>query len=57
MSEQIGILGSTGSIGCSALEVIKKNSERFSVKLLTANKNYQKLFQQCQIFTDRKSVV
>jgi len=50
MSEQICILGSTGSIGCSALEVIEKNSERYSVKLLTANKNYQKLFQQCQNF-------
>jgi len=50
MSEQVGILGSTGSIGCSALEVIEKNAERYSVKLLTANKNYQKLFQQCQKF-------
>ena len=50
MFKKIGILGSTGSIGCSALEVIEKNSELYSVKLLTANKNHQKLFQQCQKF-------
>lgn len=50
MLERICILGSTGSIGCSSLEVIEKNSERYSVSVLTANKNVEKLFQQCQKF-------
>ena len=39
MKQKIIILGSTGSIGRSLVDIIKKNQNKFDVKLLTANKN------------------
>ena len=48
MKKKIAILGSTGSIGKSTIEVIKKNKKNFDVILLTANKNYKKLVQQAK---------
>jgi len=50
MVERICILGSTGSIGSNALDVIRRNSGKYLVSVLTANKNYQKLFEQCLEF-------
>jgi len=44
--EKIVILGSTGSIGCNALEVIKLHKEKYKVFALTANKNVDLLTQQ-----------
>ncbi len=43
MKKKIAILGSTGSIGTSTLEVIKKDIKNFDIILLTANNNYRKL--------------
>jgi len=57
MLERVAILGSTGSIGCSALQVIAANAEQFEVQLLTANTNYERLFQQCQQFKPRLVVM
>ena len=48
MKKKIAILGSTGSIGKSTLDVIKRNKKNFNVVLLTANKNYKKLIQQAK---------
>ena len=45
MKKKIAILGSTGSIGKSTLEVIKKDKKNFDVVLLTANNNYRKLIR------------
>ena len=50
MKKKIAILGSTGSIGKSALEVIRKNKKDFEVVLLTANVNYKKLINQAREF-------
>ena len=50
MKKKIAILGSTGSIGKSTLEVIKKNKKNFNIILLTANNNYKKLIQQAKEF-------
>ena len=50
MKKKIAILGSTGSIGRSTLEVIKKDKKNFDVILLTANNNYRKLIQQAKQF-------
>ena len=50
MKKKIAILGSTGSIGKSTLEVIKKDKKNFDVVLLTANNNYKKLIQQAKQF-------
>ena len=46
MKKRIAILGSTGSIGTQALEVIKEQKELFSVEVLTAFNNYQLLIRQ-----------
>ena len=48
--KQIAVLGSTGSIGRQALEVIALNSERFQIYALTANNNVDLLAQQARIF-------
>ncbi|HEY9322492.1 MAG TPA: 1-deoxy-D-xylulose-5-phosphate reductoisomerase [Candidatus Methylopumilus sp.] len=48
--ENITILGSTGSIGCNALQVIKLHKEKYKVFALTANENIDLLSQQCMEF-------
>ena len=50
MKMKISILGSTGSIGKSTLEVIRRDKKKFDVILLTANNNYKKLIQQAKEF-------
>ena len=46
----IAILGSTGSIGNSTLEVIRQNKKDFAIKLLTAKSNHKLLLEQCKEF-------
>ena len=48
MKKKIAILGSTGSIGKSTFEIIKKNKKDFDVILLSANNNYKKLISQAK---------
>ena len=48
--KNIAILGSTGSIGTQALEVIRQNPERFKVSVLTANNNATLLIKQALEF-------
>ena len=43
MKKKIAILGSTGSIGKSLLNIISKDKDKFKIVLLTANKNHQKI--------------
>jgi 1-deoxy-D-xylulose-5-phosphate reductoisomerase len=53
----ICLLGSTGSIGTNALDVISKNKDRFKVIALSANKNIDILEQQIYEFNPKKVVV
>ena len=46
MKKTITILGSTGSIGKSTIDIILKNKSSFNVLLLVANKNYKTLYKQ-----------
>jgi 1-deoxy-D-xylulose-5-phosphate reductoisomerase len=48
--EDIVVLGSTGSIGISALEVISRHPDRFRVAGLTAFSNVEQMFQQCLVY-------
>ena len=57
MKKKIAILGSTGSIGKSTLEVIKKDKGNFDVVLLTANNNYKKLIQQAKEFKAKNVII
>ncbi len=50
MKKKIAILGSTGSIGETLINIIKQNSKNFKIVLLTANKDYKKLIQQAKKF-------
>ncbi|TDY00119.1 1-deoxy-D-xylulose-5-phosphate reductoisomerase [Thiohalophilus thiocyanatoxydans] len=45
--KQVTLLGATGSIGLSTLDVIARHPEQFSVFALTANTQVDRLFQQC----------
>jgi len=56
-TRQITILGSTGSIGDSTLDVIARHPDRFQAFALTANKNVEKMFSQCQRFQPRYAVM
>ena len=55
--KNIAILGSTGSIGTQALEVIRHNPERFSVSVLTAQSNAGLLIEQALEFRPGKVVI
>ena len=46
MKKKIVILGSTGSIGSTTIQIIKNNSKDFDVVALSTNKNVKKLYQQ-----------
>ncbi|HVN34551.1 MAG TPA: 1-deoxy-D-xylulose-5-phosphate reductoisomerase, partial [Casimicrobiaceae bacterium] len=43
----VSVLGATGSIGDSALDVMARHPERFSVTALTAHRHWEKLAQLC----------
>ncbi len=53
----ISILGSTGSIGKSTLDVIRRNRDKFSVVSLAAHTNVELMVQQCQEFLPRDVVM
>ncbi|MBS0484323.1 MAG: 1-deoxy-D-xylulose-5-phosphate reductoisomerase [Proteobacteria bacterium] len=56
-TRQITILGSTGSIGESTLDVIARHPDRFQAFALTANNNVEKMLAQCQRFQPRFAVM
>ena len=57
MKKRIAILGSTGSIGTQALEVIHQNPEKFEVEVLTANNNVDILIAQAKQFQPNAVVI
>ena len=57
MKKKIVILGSTGSIGISTLEVIKKDKKNFNIILLTAKNNYKKLIKQAKEFKAKNVLI
>ena len=57
MKKKIAILGSTGSIGKSTLEVIKKDKKNFDVILLSAKNNYKKLVKQAKEFKAKNILI
>ncbi len=55
--KKIAILGSTGSIGTQALEVIRSHRNRYRVIALTANNNVNLLIEQCMEFRPLVAVI
>ena len=57
MKKRIAILGSTGSIGKSTLDVVRKNKKDFEVILLSANNNYKNLIKQAKEFNVKNVLI
>ncbi len=55
--KDIFILGSTGSIGLSTLNVIKRDKKKFKIRLLTTNNNAKKILRQAIEFNVKKIVI
>jgi len=55
--QNITILGSTGSIGVSTLDVIRRHPDRYHAFALCAHSQVDKLFEQCQEFRPRFAVL
>jgi 1-deoxy-D-xylulose-5-phosphate reductoisomerase len=53
----ITILGSTGSIGTSTLDVVARHPDKFRIVALTANSQVDLLFKQCRQFKPRYAVM
>ena len=51
------ILGSTGSIGVSTLDVVTRHPDRFQIIALTANHSIEKMLEQCRLFRPRYAVM
>lgn len=57
MKKRIAILGSTGSIGTQALDVIRENPDHFEVEVLTAYNNIELLSKQAKEFKPNTVVI
>jgi len=55
--QTITVLGATGSIGMSTLDVIARHPLRFRVHALTANRQWERLLEQCKQFQPRYAVL
>jgi len=55
--QRITILGSTGSIGTSTLDVVARHPDRFQIFALTANRQADLLFRQCRQFKPEYAVL
>lgn len=55
--QRVTLLGSTGSIGQSTLDVVRQNRQRFAIHALVAGRNLAKLAQQIQEFEPAVAVV
>lgn len=53
----ITVLGSTGSIGTSTLDVVARHPDKFQIMALTANAQVELMFRQCQQFSPRYAVL
>ena len=57
MKKQIAILGSTGFIGKTLLDLLSTNKNKFEIILLTANKNYRELYKQSKKFKVKNLII
>ena len=57
MKKKIAILGSTGSIGKTLINIIKDDKKNFEITLLTANRNYKELIKQAKYFKVKNLII
>ena len=57
MKKKIAILGSTGSIGKSTIQIIKNNKKNFDIILLSTNNNYKEILKQSKELKPRNIII
>ena len=57
MKQRLTVLGSTGSIGTSTLDVVRRHPDQFEIFALSAATQVDALLAQCQAFTPRYAVM
>ena len=57
MKKKIAILGSTGSIGRTLINILYNEKKKISIKLLTTNKNYKLVLIQAKKFNVKNVVI
>ena len=57
MKKKIAILGSTGSIGRSLINIVKNDKDKFEVILLTAHKNDKILIKQARLLNVKNIII
>ena len=57
MKKKIAIVGSTGSIGKSTINILKKDKKSFDIVLLTTNNNYKEILKQSKEFKVRNLII
>ena len=57
MKKKIAILGSTGSIGKTLIEIVKKDTKNFEIILLSADENYKELLKQAKTFKVKNLII
>ncbi len=57
MKKRIAIIGSTGSIGQTTLDIIKENKKYYQIDLLTTNKNFKKIYLQAKKFKVKNLII
>jgi 1-deoxy-D-xylulose-5-phosphate reductoisomerase len=55
--QHLTILGSTGSIGKSTLDVVARHPDKYEIYALTANQQDELLYEQCTIFNPKFAVI
>ena len=57
MKKKIAILGSTGSIGKTLINIIKQDKKNFEIVLLSADKYYKELLKQAKFFKVKNLII
>ena len=57
MKKKIAILGSTGSIGKTLIDIIKQDKKNFEIVLLSAEGNYKELLRQAKLFKVKNLII
>ena len=57
MKKKIAILGSTGSIGTTLINIIKKDKKNFEIVLLSADENHKQLLKQAKLFKVKNLII
>ena len=57
MKKKIAIIGSTGSIGKTLIELLKSDKKKYQIILLTANSDYKTLLRQAKDFNVKNLII